>query len=1326
MDFEENDLHITNEDGRSPSEEENLSQQGSEVFADAQEHFSPEEQNIKLPEENLLGSSSSSKGKEEEKKKRADKVDASKTAKTLSQSLGAAVSLPAIAVSLVTAITVIGTTTGLISPLPSHDVSNFMSRSHELGFVMKGNANQAYLLSLFGGDYKVEEEVSGGQQYVFSDLQPNTVYNLDVFDMNVEPFRKVLSKSYLTKERDLYSAFVNNVAMAQSMLTFNVDYEGEDVGFVTVTVTDEAGNVLFLYEGAPQDSFTVDTKGNESVHITVSINGETVHYEPVYTIPQQWVFDETNHWHTDGDEIIDLAEHSFVEEILKEATFEEVGSAKRVCSICHYETSPYELPKKEHSYDMDHWAHDETNHWHACLDEGYGDLKKDLEAHTLIRETTKEATYEEAGEGRIVCSVCGYVDSAYSIPKLEHTYSSDWAHDETKHWHNCTDEGYEGLKSEEGEHDFKEIIDVQPTFEEDGSAHKACSVCDYATESYALPKLEHQFAEEWTTSEADHWHACLDEGYEDLTDGLGSHEFGDTTLEGSYFVKTCDVCGYVDRTLAESENAAAFTYTQRTGGQASDISGIDMAVVDDYDWDTVVLPTYHNGMPIKGILAKAFDGVSIQHLTIPKSYDKIECGALYGQKKLASIMLPFTGEQRDPDSSGEDFDPGIFAYIFGSEAYGDVDGPTYSVNTANNSFYVPESLLSITVSNDYDTRYDLPFGAMLGLKRVRNMRFECASGIGLSQYAFYGSTDQEIENVVFDTEILGMGANVFEKNPLTSFSISGQTKEAFEAILPSFAADWDKESMLTEVICSDATYSFFPDGCTVEDALIFEDKTDSTEPCYFIDGVDKRKASLVDWSDATLPSTHNDLPVYGINEWAFQEATFIKGLRIPSTYRFVEQGALKGLSQLERLTLPNVYGTESSNNSRCLAWYFGSFEFDNTYKVDTTGISGLTYGYEGYVPKSLTTVVVDAETADLTLSSYCLYGLSYVKAISVKGANITIYDHVFAGYGSDAAIESVTLNGHIGWMGAEAFSGNPLTTLTYAGTTAHFGSTKASFDDDWLSSSSLTEVKCSDGSIDPTTLFAPDANAFQYDYVSSLEAYVIVRTATDFNVLNSYNWNTVTLPTEYEGKPVVGIGAGNGFFNVQKIKHLIVPSTYTIMAEGALKGLNALESLTMPFVGKNKVSQEGEASVFGYIFGNTEYENSYVSPGYGSYPYSAYIPNSLSSVTIDAGTDDLVLQNHAMRGLDKVKDITIRAASITIPVGAFALETSEPDNATLLLDAPDINITGSAFGLRKSVTYNGTRQKWQAMETSSSWYSSWWAGAGGGFKVHCSDGDISY
>jgi hypothetical protein len=30
------------------------------------------------------------------------------------------------------------------------------------------------------------------------------------------------------------------------------------------------------------------------------------------------------------------------------------------------------------------------------------------------------------------------------------------------------------------------------------------------------------------------------------------------------------------------------------------------------------------------------------------------------------------------------------------------------------------------------------------------------------------------------------------------------------------------------------------------------------------------------------------------------------------------------------------------------------------------------------------------------------------------------------------------------------------------------------------------------------------------------------------------------------------------------------------------------------------------------------------------------------------------------------------------------------------------------------------------MEVSSSWADGWYAGAGGGFKVHCSDGDISY
>ncbi len=1325
MDFEENDLHITNEDGRSPSEENNRSQQGSEVFADAQEHFSPEEQNIKLPEENLLGSSSSTKDKEEEKKKRAGKVDASKTAKTLSQSLGAAVSLPTIAVSLVTAVTVIGTTTGLISPLPSHDVSIFMSRSHELGFVMKGNANQAYLLSLFGGDYKVEEEVSGGQQYVFSDLQPNTVYNLDVFDMNVEPFRKVLSKSYLTKERDLYSAFVNNVAMAQSMLTFNVDYEGEDVGFVTVTVTDEAGNVLFLYEGAPQDSFTVDTKGNESVHITVSINGETVHYEPVYAIPQQWVFDETNHWHTDGDEIIDLAEHSFVEEILKEATFEEVGSAKKICSICHYETSPYELPKKEHQYDLEHWAKDETNHWHACTDEGYGDLRKDQAEHTWVDKVITEPTYEEPGLGKKVCSVCGYTDgTTYSIAKLEHHFDTDkWEFNEDTHWRPCTDEGYEDLRGNEAEHTLVEHIVSEATYEAEGSAYKECSVCGYKSDEYALPKLEHRYAEEWATNETNHWHACTDEGYEDLTDGLGSHEFGDPTLEDGYIVKTCDVCGYVDRTPAESENAAAFTYTPRTGEEAFDISGIDMSVMDDYEWNTVTLPNIHNGLPIKGIVGSALENVSIQNLTIPSSFDYIGEGALYNQNQLVSLNVPFIGEK----ASNTEGTASFFVYIFGQQNYGTYEHQTFSVGLGENTtYYVPSSLQRVEVHIPNEDPYTMSAGAMTSLESVTDIVIDAPGGIHIGNAGFVmnPTVENKTENITFQGPVLSIGNSAFGDNPVTSLTLESDTVAEFESRLSDFDDDWDADSMLTSITCKDGVYSLFPDGCEI--ASIFEYYSpDDTN--YYINGVNRRRASVVDLTNVTLPTEFDGHPVIGIYPSAFRDIS-IKNLTIPSSYRYLQNGALYNQYELESLTIPFMSENpeiDFQSTSTCLAWLFGSSEFSvgasECYLV--SNVDKATNGYAGYIPKSLERLTIDRGDNDLEIFSYGLAGLSYLKNITLRANHITLDDHAFADYGENALIENVTLSGTLSSIGQEAFRDNPLTTLTYTGTTADFLSTKSSFDDNWLSSSSLTEVKCSDGSIDPRTLFAPDENVFEYEYSEALGGYAIMGAVTDSSVLNSYNWDTVTLPTEYNDKPVVGIGAGSAFISV-KIKHLIIPATYTEIAQGALKGQDELESISLPFVGENK-NMQGEASVFGFIFGNTEYDNSY-ELGYGSYSYSAYIPNSLSSVTIDAGTENLVLRDHAMRGLDKVKDITIRAASITIPAGAFALESSEPEDATLLLDAPTINITGSAFGLRTSITFSGTRQQWQAMEISSSWPSDWFADAGDGFKVHCSDGDISY
>ncbi len=65
----------------------------------------------------------------------------------------------------------------------------------------------------------------------------------------------------------------------------------------------------------------------------------------------------------------------------------------------------------------------------------------------------------------------------------EHDYASEWAKDETHHWHECTIEDCNEV-SDKAEHTASEwITDTQATHATDGTKHKECTVCGYMMES---------------------------------------------------------------------------------------------------------------------------------------------------------------------------------------------------------------------------------------------------------------------------------------------------------------------------------------------------------------------------------------------------------------------------------------------------------------------------------------------------------------------------------------------------------------------------------------------------------------------------------------------------------------------------------------------------------------------------------------------------------------------------------------------------------------------------------------------------------------------------
>ena len=126
------------------------------------------------------------------------------------------------------------------------------------------------------------------------------------------------------------------------------------------------------------------------------------------------------------------------------------------------------------------------------------------------------------------CNVCGYVRTV-TPPAHEHRYG-DWSHDETDHWHECSDEGCtnraESIK-DKAAHDY------------DNEQDTTCSVCGYER-TVTPPAHEHSYGD-WEKDSDGHWQTCTQSGCNAQTEKVG-HSYDDDTDT------TCNVCGY-ERTV---------------------------------------------------------------------------------------------------------------------------------------------------------------------------------------------------------------------------------------------------------------------------------------------------------------------------------------------------------------------------------------------------------------------------------------------------------------------------------------------------------------------------------------------------------------------------------------------------------------------------------------------------------------------------------------------------------------------------------------------------------------------------------------------------------
>lgn len=179
----------------------------------------------------------------------------------------------------------------------------------------------------------------------------------------------------------------------------------------------------------------------------------------------------------------DLGDHTLGEwTVSKDSTCVAGGQKTRKCKVCSYtEYEDTDIDSDAHEWEEDYTidkeptctaAGSESIHCSLC------DARKDIKeispkGHDWSEwKTLVEPTITSEGKACRACSVCG-IKEEKALPKL--SGKKKWKHDEKKHWH--VDDN--GNIIDLDDHEFKWVVDKEPTATEPGIGHYECIACAF-------------------------------------------------------------------------------------------------------------------------------------------------------------------------------------------------------------------------------------------------------------------------------------------------------------------------------------------------------------------------------------------------------------------------------------------------------------------------------------------------------------------------------------------------------------------------------------------------------------------------------------------------------------------------------------------------------------------------------------------------------------------------------------------------------------------------------------------------------------------------------
>lgn len=183
---------------------------------------------------------------------------------------------------------------------------------------------------------------------------------------------------------------------------------------------------------------------------------------------------------TKDSTVIPVTDHTYGEwEVVTPSTCTENGVKKHACIHCGFEQTEIIEPAHE-------WEDSRTvDIAPSCTEQGEDsvhcrncDERKDIKeispkGHDWSEwKTLVEPTITSEGKECRSCNVCG-IKEEKALPKL--SGKKKWKHDENKHWH--VDDN--GNIIDADDHEFKWVVDKEPTATEPGIGHYECIACAF-------------------------------------------------------------------------------------------------------------------------------------------------------------------------------------------------------------------------------------------------------------------------------------------------------------------------------------------------------------------------------------------------------------------------------------------------------------------------------------------------------------------------------------------------------------------------------------------------------------------------------------------------------------------------------------------------------------------------------------------------------------------------------------------------------------------------------------------------------------------------------